>query len=265
MTKQPNNHQWQQKIGPFYELQWLDYLEKQGFVPSPQSAYKALPKQHHHSHYHQQLNQDLLTVIQHKAMLPKSMIEVGPSLGRSCFEAITHIPTLQSALLIEPSGLFAPELKRLLTAKEDAVLPSPLGNGKRQPLPFNTGVISDQCEHVNIKIINQEFTSSNSGQSFDLALCLNVIDQCEDPNLLVEDLKQTVKPQGLIQLACTYQWQKQYAQANEAKIKDIKDLFEPGLWALHHESEAAYKLRQNERFCHVFYSHTVIYQKMTSP
>ena len=67
---------------------------------------------------------------------------------------------------------------------------------------------------------------------------------------------------GVLALASSYQWSKQYLDDFSGTADDINTYFDSG-WRKLAETDFDYKFRYNERYTQLFSSHAVIYQKVT--
>ncbi len=245
----------------FFEAQWLDVLRTHGCEQKLVSQSKRVPDFFVVSNYYQAAAMDLLKVVVELDLKPMSMLEVGPALGRSCYELAKVLPTLQEAVLVEPSQLFFADLQNILLYGNTIDLLQVKGKHDTASITFNTASIAAACEHIDLELINDSLDEVSPAQYHDLVICLNVIDQCEHPSRLMQQIKDRVKPGGLLYLSCTYQWQKKLIAVEKEAIDDINEYFEPAGWKLWGENELEYKLRYHERFAHAFLSHGVIYQK----
>ena len=68
--------------------------------------------------------------------------------------------------------------------------------------------------------------------------------------------------EGILAIACTYQWSKKYISGNEPLITDITDSFNRG-WRVIEESDIEFKCRRFERHWLTFLSHVCVLQKLT--
>lgn len=97
---------------------------------------------------------------------------------------------------------------------------------------------------------------------FDWVFCLNVIDNATNPLEIVRAVQQATKVGGVLALASSYQWSKQYLDDFSGTVDDINAYFD-GAWRRVGETDFDYKFRYNERYTQLFSSHVVMYKKVT--
>ncbi len=265
MQPTSDNRTPQQKLkakARFFEAQWLDVVRAQGNDAALMSAAKQVADSFVVSNYYQAAASDLLQVIAAHQLQPQSLAEVGPSLGRACYELVKGLPTLKQVELTEPSALFFDDLVDILSHGKGLDLLYVKGKHDVGRLAFDTRPTAASCQHLQMVFNNHSLEANQHHSRHDLVMCLNVIDQCQQPGQVVQLLQQRVKPGGLLYLSCTYQWQKKLIAVEQEAIDDIKTCFAASKWQLLHENELEYKLRYHERFAHAFLSHGVIYQKL---
>ena len=78
------------------------------------SQSKSVPDWFVSSSHSKDVAQFVVEALGSENLSPKSLLEVGPALGRNCYELITSIPSINSATLVEPSHRFLSNLKQLL-------------------------------------------------------------------------------------------------------------------------------------------------------
>ena len=128
-------------------------------------------------------------------------------------------------------------------------------------LDFDASSIANACGHVDFTLIGVPFQHGVVTKKFDLAICLNVLDQCESPKTLVEALMDATTSNGVLVLSCTYQWSKKHLKNASEAVDDINEYFGQG-WEKLSEDENEYKIRFNERYSLLFLSHIVVYKKI---
>ena len=88
-----------------------------------------------------------------------------------------------------------------------------------------------------------------------------MIYQCQYHLKLVDFLKTSVNPDGILVLSCTYQWQNKYIGNAGYQIKDINELFD-SRWLQLNQTNLPFQCRVNERHWMNFMSHVGVFQKL---
>ena len=96
-------------------------------------------------------------------------------------------------------------------------------------------------------LLDEPFDSSTVAASYDLTVCLNVLDQCESPMKIVEGLMNSTRAGGVLVLSCSYQWSKAHLQNSDEAVTDINSYFNAD-WKKLNEAEIEYRFRYNERY-----------------
>jgi len=125
---------------------------------------------------------------------------------------------------------------------------------------FETASVAAACSHVDFHLIDVPFGKGVVDKLHDLTVCLNVLDQCDSPWLVVEGLKQCTVLSGVLVLSCSYQWNKKHLKNKREAVDDINDYFGDG-WEKLAEDEHEYKIRFNDRYSKLFLTHIVAYRK----
>lgn len=250
-------------LAAYYEMQWFDKLRESGVVEKLESKSKRVPDSFISSEYTKNVAQFIIKAIRDENVSPKKIIEVGPALGRNCYELINNLPSINSVTVVEPSQRLLSNFKKIIMdgAKCDFHYIKSLN--ERGYLDFETSLISEACAHVDFTLIEAPFAPGVVDERFDLAMCLNVLDQCDSPKSLVEALKGATASNGVLVLSCSYQWNKKRLKVESDAVDDINDYFGDG-WVRLSEEEHEYKIRFNERYSLLFLSHIVAYKKVSS-
>ncbi|BCL72827.1 SAM-dependent methyltransferase [Vibrio nigripulchritudo] len=246
-------------LASYFEKQWLDVFS--GNVPNGvlDSDSKNVPVTFAESQFHLQVTQFIHQAVQER-ISPISMLEVGPAMGRTCYELIQWMPFVTQVTLVEPSELLLSHLEKFLLNGGEYSFPLIKGGANRGKLTVDTTSIANQCAHVDFELLNLPFGVETLESQHDLVVCLNVLDQCESPAEIANALKDAVAPRGALVLSCTYQWNKKHLKNEGEAVDDINEYFDES-WEYLDEKELEYKIRINERFSYLFLSHTVIYQR----
>ena len=248
-------------LAAYFEIQWLDKLRQNGVSKPLDSQSKAVPDWFVSSSHSKDVAQFVVEALGSENLSPKSLLEVGPALGRNCYELITSIPSINTATLVEPSHRFLSNLKQLLMDGGECDFHYIKSLKEQKYFTFDASPIARACDHVDFSLIEAPFESDVVAEQHDLSLCLNVLDQCDSPKTVVEALMDATAANGVLVLACTYQWSKKHLKDETEAVDDINDYFGNG-WVPLSEAEHEYKVRFNERYSLLFLSHIVAYKKI---
>lgn len=247
-------------LAAYFEMQWLDKLRANGVHEPLESQSKTVPDRFILTSHAPYVANLIAQTLKAHHISPNSLLEIGPSLGRNCYELIEQCPSLSEVTVVEPSARLLEQFKRILIDGTECQFSYIKSLHQLGQLPFVTKHLAEACQHIDFTIINAPFTSHITSHQFDLTVCLNVLDQCESPNDIVNALMQATAPKGVLVLSCTYQWNKKHLADLNAGVDDINDYFDQQ-WIKLAEDEVEYKIRLNERCSYLFLSHVVIYQK----
>lgn len=248
------------QLASYFENQWLDVIKTERQI---KSVSRAVPETYIHSKFHKPTSRMLIQAIQDVELSPKTYLEVGPSVGRVCFEVLGNINTFRQAVILEPSKKFLSVFENILIKGGKHTYRYISGLNQLEPIVFDSTELAKRLEHVEFDLINEVCDRSSKIMSypeFDLVVCLNVLDQCQSPVQTIETAQEKTKPGGLLAVSCSYQWQKKKMTNYNEKVSDISDYFSSD-WKKIGENELEYHMRVNERFAQLFMSHVVIYQK----
>ncbi len=226
-------------LAAYFEKDWFDHVTE----PAPFS-FAPYGASQFYSDYHERLIELLAAKLGKTA--PKTLLEVGSSLGRTFFEVCRKIKSVKSATLIEPSEHLAAGFDKIFSG----------GETRLETRPIRTA-----CTGVEVSLIQSPFQTLKPLGTFDLVICSNVIDQCQDPEKLVELLKRAAAPNGVLALTCTYQWQTKYIGNATKQIQNINDLFGAD-WERLGEANIPFQVRANERHWLKFLSHALILRQI---
>ncbi len=248
-------------LASYFEKDWIDFVLSQ----QPGALSFQFPKfdpQPIYCPYHEKFIAFIDSIIGNTQLQPKSVLEIGSSLGRTFYETCKRMPSIEKATLVEPSQKFAQAFEALFSGNQIS-MPTFVGNnGFMSQVKLDTEMIRTASASVSRRLINLPYEACSSEIiPHDLVLCSNVVDQCKNPRKLVELLKHNTKNTGILALSCTYQWNEKYLEANEEPINDVRSLFGLG-WKLLGTTNLEYSLRKNERFRYSFHSELLVYQKI---
>lgn len=247
-------------LATYFEKEWFDYFLKTNSEPIDFLFPKYDPSILY-CDFNEKVSSLLVKTVDEFNVKPSIFLEVGPALGRTFFETVRVLSSIQKAFLIEPSQNLAFSLNQLIKVGGVNSYPVLKGNHELAEQRFNSDKIKADCSHVLTTIINLPFEETvNEVPTSDLVVCLNVLDQCHSPHELIEFLKEKTLSKGMLILSCTYQWQKKYLGSEEVPISDIKECFREG-WKVLEEKNIPFSCRGNERYWQTFLPHVVIFQK----
>ncbi len=239
-------------LAAYFEKDWADHFHSLPMVFAPFNTSEV------YSDYHERLGD----LIAKSGVHPQSLLEVGSALGRTYFEVCKKLKSLKVATLIEPSAHLAAGFKSIFSGAELVSIPTLKGNVDLQMVKMDTRPVQTACAGVDVALLQSDYQSlSKSLGPFELTICSNVIDQCREPEQLVEFLKNSTAVGGTLVLSCTYQWQTKYIGNAVKQIKDINDLF-GNEWQRLAETNIPFQLRANERHWKKFLSHILILNKI---
>lgn len=249
-------------LASYLEKDWFDKILKTKEFGKPNFTFARFDPLYLYSNYHEQQIDFLKSELSKLKILPQTMLEVGSSLGRTFYEVCNKMPSIKSTTLIEPSQNLSTAFHKIFSGQDIESFSILQGNIGTEEITLDTKPIREVCAKVQMTQFNCTFQDApkNLGQ-FDLVICANVIDQCQDHLKLVEFLKTSVNPGGLLLLSCTYQWQNKYIGNAGYQIKDINELFD-SRWMQLNQTNIPFQCRVNERHWLNFMSHVGVFQKL---
>ena len=248
----------------YFEKDWFDQVILSGGARPGRFAFAPFDLGELHSPFHQNLA-GLIAGAQEGFADPARMLEIGAGTGRLFYELTRRLEHLGEATLVEPSlnlrGLFEKIFVGDGTAAESAYFRVLKGNGELAEVRLNTAAIRERVGHVRRRCLNVPFAELPADLgTFDLVVCADVIDQCHYPLALVELLKRSTAPGGLVALSCTYQWQAKYRGLPPDPVRHLDQFFEDG-WTPAGEANLPFRVRVNERHWMTFLSHVGLYRR----
>tara|TARA_R110001599_G_scaffold169700_2_gene359689 strand:+ start:890 stop:1669 length:780 start_codon:yes stop_codon:yes gene_type:complete len=247
-------------LASYFEAQWLDKVRESGFTELLLANSKHVPDSFVASPFFLEAADFIEAGLAKASLAPTNLLEVGPALGRSCYELIKRNPTLRNVTLVEPSERLFLNMRKLLLEPGAYAFPYIKGLKELASIEFDTSAIAATCSHIRFKPINTVFDSMTASDDFDITVCLNVVDQCEEPTKLVRDLQARTRLNGVLALSCSYQWSSKHLKNPDDASADINQYFDKN-WKKIGETEIEYRFRFNERFSRLFLSHVVMYMR----
>ncbi|KLV08930.1 hypothetical protein ABT56_01610 [Photobacterium aquae] len=248
-------------LAAYFEAQWLDKIREMGDSTLLNSASRTIPDNFVQSPFYLQVCDFIHSCIAQTGSSPRSFLEVGPALGRVSYELSRSYPSLEEGWVVEPSHRLMTHFRRLLLNAEGYYFPFIESLHRQGSIHLNTAPLVRDCQHVSFHCIESRYDHNSIPTPVDITICLNVIDQCESPSLIVDALKEDTRHGGIVFLANTYQWQKKHLKEASEAVNDINQYFTEDGWQPLEEAEIPYHFRFNERFSKLFLSHVVAYRK----
>lgn len=210
---------------------------------------------------------------------PLSWCDVGGATGRFLREVMTRVPSLVAGTLVEPSEVLSGWARRLLTPEH-----SPLGGatGIDRPVtppaprqaaampvavPLPGTALAPQTVHVplarwpepvhGVSVLTADAEAvTSTGATFDAVSCLNVLDRVGNPGALVDILGRLVRANGVLILACPFDFKDQYTSrahwfADLAEVLDDRD------WQVLGSADLPYVFRQYDRRVNTYLTQVV--------
>jgi len=246
-------------LAGYVEKDWFDHIlrdnsRKPTFTFAPFDP-KTLCCDHH-----ERMAEFLAEALKKCEVHPKRMLEVGSSQGRTFYEICKKIKSMEFATLVEPSLNLYSIFSKIFYGEDLARISILKGNLEQDEVVLNTIPIKEACSRVTVEHLNKRFQDLESFPGkFDLTICANVIDQCTDHLQLVELLKKSTAPDGVLLLSCTYQWNDKYIGNAPELVRDINQLFDSS-WTFISETNLPFQVRVYERYWMTFLSHVVVYR-----
>ena len=247
-------------LASYFEAQWLDKVRESGFTEPLLANSKQVPDSFIASLFFLAAADFIDVGLSKASLAPTNLLEVGPALGRSCYELIKRTSTLRNVTLVEPSERLFLNMRKLLMESGTYDFPYIKGLKELASIELDTTAIVGSCSHIRFKSINAVFDSKTTSDDFDMTVCLNVVDQCEEPSKLVRDLQARTRVNGVLVLSCSYQWSSKHLKNPDDASADINQYFNAN-WTKIGETELEYRFRFNERFSRLFLSHVVMYMR----
>jgi SAM-dependent methyltransferase len=241
-------------LSSYFEKDWFDQVLLQS--PKVEFHFPQFELSNLYSPYHEQFVEFISNILETESIRPKSLLEVGSALGRTYFECSQRITSLENATLVEPSQNLARTFLKIFKEGHSFSILKKFKD--TQEVYFDPSEIRTRID-LPFELVNKPYEDLGEKMPMhDLVICSNVIDQCKEPEKLVDFLKECVIPNGVLALSCTYQWNDKYV-SDEFQLDDIKKFFLD--WKCLGETNVEFKCRRNERYWLTFLSHVVLLQK----
>lgn len=243
----------------YFEKDWFDHVLQTGHARPSRFEFAAFEMKDLYSPYHERLVEFIAAELAKVPIKPLRVLEIGSSTGRTFYEICRRIDSVKQATLVEPSKNLFDVFSKIMDPKIDVdYFPVLKGHAQLVEVAMSTSAIKKACASVEVQVLNLPFEqlTPDLGQ-FDLVICSNVIDQCHEPLKLVELLKKSTAPGGMIALSCTYQWQPKYRGLPAKPIRHLDELFTED-WSVRNETQIPFQLRVNERHWMAFLSHVCL-------
>lgn len=249
-------------LAAYFEIEWLDKLRELGVEDPLESKSKAVPDSFVASNYNNQIDGFINQTFEEHAFAPNSVLEIGPALGRNCYNLVSSFPSINEITVVEPSARFLSNFKDILIGGCGCDFHYIKDVNDLGVIWFDTISIAKECSHIKFSLLDQAFGHSVVKEKHDLTICLNVLDQCESPTSVMEALKLATLKDGILVVSCSYQWNKKHLVNKYEAVDDINAYFDEG-WVKLSEDEHEYRLRFNDRYSKLFLTHVVAYKKLS--
>lgn len=250
-------------LASYFECSWLDKFRELGNTTPLTSASGSIPEEFIGSTFFTNVANFVFDNAREYLSASQDMLEIGPALGRTCYQTLQRFPSITNVTVVEPSKRLIESFCKLLVEGQLTSFPYIYSLRELRHIDVDSRRIADDCKHVEFTLINEPMQSDTVSRQFNLVYCLNVIDQAATPAEIVNTAMACTKITGVFVLASTYQWSKKYLKNLEEAVSDINEYFDSS-WEKIAETDFDYKFRFNERFSQLFCSHVVIYRKMAS-
>ncbi|MGB4249030.1 MAG: hypothetical protein WBJ75_15060 [Pseudohongiellaceae bacterium] len=248
-------------LASYFECSWLDKFRELGNTTSLTSASGSIPEEFIGSPFFTKVADFVFDNARRYLSSSQDMLEIGPALGRTCYQTLQRFPSIKNVTVVEPSKRLIESFRKLLVEGQLASFPYIHSLRELRRIDVDSRKIADDCGHVEFTLINEPMQSDTVTRQFDLVYCLNVIDQASTPAEIVNAATACTKTTGILVLACSYQWSEKHLQNLEDAVSDINQYFDSS-WEKIAETNFDYKFRYNERFSQLFCSHVVMYRKI---
>ncbi|EKD43986.1 MAG: hypothetical protein ACD_72C00046G0002 [uncultured bacterium] len=174
------------------------------------------------------------------------MLEVGCGLGRLVFES-AKIGAEQS-VGIDISKSFIDECDKIGRNERNGLISYFVKTSKNNP---------DQIQFQVADAENLPFER----ETFDVVVCLNVIDRVAHPKKVLESIGRVLKKGGVAIIADPYDWSVDFTPVKN-QIKNMKDYFRAGKWqVLSEQQRLPFILFFNSRQEAHYYDHLIVVRK----
>jgi SAM-dependent methyltransferase len=209
---------------------------------------------------------------------PLSWCDVGGATGRFLREVMTRVPSLVEGTLVEPSDVLSGWARRLLMPEHSPLAPAAEAGrpvappAHRQPaglvaVPLPGTVLAPQTVHVplsrwpepvdGISVLTADAEAvASTGATFDAISCLNVLDRVGNPGTLVDLLGRLVRHDGVLILACPFDFKDHYT-TRAHWFADLAEVLDDQDWHVLASADLPYVFRQYDRRVNTYLSQVV--------
>lgn len=244
----------QKSLAAYFEMQWLDKLRECGVREDLVGKSGTIPDSYIFSDYTKNVACFISSTVNKYSISPQTVLEVGPALGRNCYELVQSLADIDSITVVEPSVRFLSNFAKILVDGSGCDFTYIKSLNELGRYQFDTALLARDCNHVKFNLIDKAFGRGVVKERYDLTICLNVLDQCESPSEIVEALKKATDNAGVAVLSCSYQWNKKHLKDESEALDDINEYFGDD-WQKLSEDDHEYKIRFNERYSLLFLTH----------
>ncbi|MGZ3723422.1 MAG: hypothetical protein ACXVA9_10855, partial [Bdellovibrionales bacterium] len=122
----------ERNLAAYFEKDWADFFDYCKFT------FAAFDKNLLYCDYHERFVELIQTRLTKAAMQPRELLEIGSALGRTFFEVCRKIPSIENAVLVEPSRNLNSGFTRIFSGETPARISILNGNVETQEVPLNT-------------------------------------------------------------------------------------------------------------------------------
>ena len=246
-------------LAQYFEKDWFDHALAQDCVPA--FEFTPFDPLTFYCDSHEKVSAFLAGAILDRNLAPQRLLEVGAALGRGFYELHRRTPSVRAVTLVEPSEGFAGALETLFLRPGLHRYPVLSGLEGMVEVAFDSTHLAASVQSIQVSLLNMrhEHLDIPPG-AFDLVTCFNVLSQCHQPLELVELLKRSTAPRGILALSCTYGWNSKYVGTGALPTTNINALFGAS-WVHVGETNVEFKFRKWERGWWHFLSHVTVFQK----
>lgn len=246
-------------LAKYFEAHWIDYSIPNANAPSDIREVNSRDECSHAKKVAEKISAQIL---KHN-IDTTTLLEVGPALGRTSFELLHSINSLMEVSFVEQSLKLHSNLEQIFTGKlVELPLIKDAKNLYYASLSLESTFSSNHLKDIKFDFINAEFDYSLIDKSYDLVVCLNVLDQCSSPVKLLNALKSKVNVGGVLCVSSTYQYPSKILASGELELHNLPEQFDDN-WEQLEETNIDYKIRINHRCSNLFDSHLLIYRCLT--
>ncbi|WP_324733713.1 hypothetical protein [Pseudomonas paeninsulae] len=140
-------------LAAYFEMQWLDKLRDDGVHEVLKSKSKSVPDYFILSDHTSNVARFISSALERDSISPETVLEVGPALGRNCYELVKKYADIKSVTVVEPSQRLLSNFKRILIDGSGCEFPYIKSASELESLYFQTESITKDCSHINFSLI----------------------------------------------------------------------------------------------------------------